>query len=99
MVREYDIRGGRRLLDNDYEHNEVFRDIYTIQESDPLSAEVRSEYRITNGRGRWQTTVTVSARMTSSPDTFHVTNTLHASENGTHVFERTWQFAIDRCGV
>jgi hypothetical protein len=88
--------GSFRLVESGIEYRERGRDAFAIVEGDPLSAEARSEWSISVGRGEWQTRVEASSKLTADAEAFRVTNALDAYEGETRVFAKTWAFAVPR---
>jgi uncharacterized protein len=84
------------LLDTGTDYIESGRDLYTIVEGQPLSAETRSERTIAISRGLWQTRVETSSTLSATIDSFHVTNLLEAFEGSRRVFARTWHSTVPR---
>jgi hypothetical protein len=60
--------------------HESGRDVYTIVDGEPLSAETRSERSISISRGNWQTRIETSSMLSATIDSFDVTNLLEAFE-------------------
>ncbi|WP_126425084.1 CocE/NonD family hydrolase [Brevibacillus marinus] len=88
--------GARRLLPNGIEYGSVNRNIYTIQEGNPLSAHVRCEWTLNVGRGDWQTRLESVSTMSSDAAQFFITNELVAYEGEEQVFRKTWKHVIPR---
>jgi len=91
-----DERGRRRLVASGVEYEFDHVDQFSITADDPLSAVVRSERRYGVGQGRWQTRVEASGTMTADSAEFLVTQHLHAYENETRVFAKSWCFRFPR---
>ena len=72
------------------------RDTFAIVEGDPLSAEARSDWSISIGRGDWRTRVETTSRMTADAQAFRVTNALDAYEGEARIFAKTWHFSVPR---
>jgi hypothetical protein len=88
--------GSFRISEGGLEYRERGRDAFAIVEGDPLSAEARSEWSISVGRGGWQTRVETSSRMTADAESFRVTNALDAYEGDVRVFAKTWAYDVPR---
>jgi putative CocE/NonD family hydrolase len=88
--------GSFRISENGVEYRERGRDVFSIVEGDPLSAEAGSEWSISVGRGGWGTRVETSSSMTADVEAFRVTNALDAYEGEARVFAKTWAFAVPR---
>jgi hypothetical protein len=95
---ELDLRyfGSFRIPDDGLEYGEKGKDIFVIAEGDPLSAEARSEWVISVGRGEWRTRVETTSVMTADAEAFRVTNVLEAYEGNTRIFAKTWHCAVPR---
>jgi predicted acyl esterase len=87
---------GYRLLDDGLEYREHERDVFRITEGDPLSAIVDCQRSFTVGRGDWQVTVRTASTLSSTEDTFQVTNALDGYEGDRRVFAKTWHAEIPR---
>src|ERR1700736_1244452 len=85
-----------RILDTGTDYVESGRDVYTVVEGEPLSAETRSERSVALSRGPWQTRVETRSTLSATPDAFQVTNLLEAFEGNRRVFARTWHATIAR---
>ncbi len=88
--------GRKRLTDRDLEIETVQRDVYTIGESDPLSADVTCERSLSLFRGDWQVCVETRSVMSGDREQFHLTNVLDAYEEDVRVFTKTWDTSIPR---
>ncbi len=88
--------GSFRIVDDGLEYRERARDTFTVVEGDPLSAQTRSDWSISVGRGDWRTRVETTSTLTADAEAFHLTNALDAYENETRIFARTWSFAVPR---
>jgi hypothetical protein len=85
-----------RFVDGGIEVLWGYLDRFSIQEDDPLSAEVRSEVQYGLGRGSWQVHVEATSTMTADAREFHLTDTLEAFEGSRLVFERSWRRSVPR---
>ena len=88
--------GSFRFAGDGLELSERGRDTFAIVEGDPLSAEARSDWSISIGRGDWRTRVETTSRMTADAQAFRVTNALDAYEGEARVFAKTWHFSVPR---
>jgi uncharacterized protein len=70
--------------------------IMTIREGDPNSSVWKLEWFSRLKRGAWDTETRSTLELTSTPDDFHLRETIHAKEGDQTVFERTWDNAIKR---
>ncbi|CEG29652.1 CocE/NonD family hydrolase [Bacillus sp. B-jedd] len=96
VLEDFSDEGARRLPSNGLEYGSTNRNVYTIKENDPLSAEVRCEWTLDVGRGDWQTSLRSISLMTCDADNFYVLNELTAFESGEQVFTKTWKTEIPR---
>ncbi len=78
------------------EYSERGRDSFSVVEGDPLSAEARSRWEVSVGRGAWQTRVTVESSMRADATAFLLEDALDAFEAGERVFSERWTAAIPR---
>ena len=88
--------GSVRIVGDGLELRERGRDTFAIVEGDPLSAEARSDWSISVGRGDWRTRVETTSRMTADAEAFRVTNALDAYEGEARIFAKTWHFSVPR---
>lgn len=95
-LEDFSDEGARRLLSDGVEYGSTNRNIYTIEEGDPLSAQVRCEWTLHVGRGQWQTRLESVSTMSADKEQFFVTNELHAYEGEERVFTKKWESAIPR---
>ncbi|RDU35313.1 peptidase S15 [Neobacillus piezotolerans] len=96
VLDDYSDEGARRLPHNGLEYGSTNRNIYTIKENDPLSAEVRCEWTLDVGRGDWQTSLKSVSVMSADEGHFYLMNELTAFEGKEQVFTKTWKTAIPR---
>jgi uncharacterized protein len=93
---DYSDEGERRLPKTGIEYGSTNRNLYTIKEGDPLSAEVRCEWTMKVGRGDWQTRLESVSTMSSDADMFYLTNELTAFDDKEQVFTKIWKTEIPR---
>lgn len=69
---------------------------FNIADDDPLSAvaELRATDAIT--RGAWQIRIDTETRLSCTQDTFVIHANLRASEGANKIYERTWDYSIER---
>ena len=84
------------LLDTDLEVSAGYRDLYSIQEHDPLSARVLCDRYYELARGDWRIRVQTTSTMTSTRTEFLVDDTLEAFEGGNRVFVKSWSRSFPR---
>ena len=84
------------LLDTDLEVSAGYRDLYSIQEHDPLSARVLCDRSYELARGDWRIRVQTTSTMTSTRTEFLVDDTLEAFEGGNRVFVKSWSRSFPR---
>lgn len=94
-----DDHGGFRRFSDELDYEPRGRDTFTIVDDDPLSAVVRCERTVRIARGRWQTRVETTSKMSSDGRTFIVTNALEAFEGNVRVFSKAWTSTIPRALV
>jgi hypothetical protein len=99
QIEDFNDMGRRRLHSNGLEYESTRTDTYTINEGDPLSAQVHCRREIVIERGDWRTRVHTSSVLTSDADRFVVTNALETFEGDQLVFGKTWEFRVSRDGV
>jgi hypothetical protein len=75
---------------------EINTDSWTVETDDPLSARVRCERAFELVREGWSIRVRTVSEMSCDADTFHVSDSLEAFEDGAPVFGRTWSSTIPR---
>lgn len=88
-----------RLVDSDLRMETQLLDRLMIREGDPLSAEVDCERRMAVGRGDWDVAVQTRSQMTSDRESFLISDSLEAFENGRRVFVTSWTRSVPRDGV
>jgi putative CocE/NonD family hydrolase len=96
IVHELGYLQSVRVLDPGTDYVEQGRDVYSLLEDDPLSAQTRSERSVSISRGSWQTRVETISTLTGTVDSFQVTNVLEAFEGPRRVFARTWHSTVPR---
>ncbi|MEC1522745.1 CocE/NonD family hydrolase [Neobacillus niacini] len=96
VLEDFSDEGARRLLGNGVEYGSTNRNIYTIAEGDPLSAEVCCEWTLDVGRGEWQTRLESVSTMKADAERFFITNELTAFEGEKQVFTKKWNTEIPR---
>jgi len=70
--------------------------ILTIREGDPNSSVWKLEWFSRLKRGDWDTETRSTLELTSTPDEFHLRETIRAKEGDKIVYERAWDNAIKR---
>ncbi|MER8684165.1 MULTISPECIES: CocE/NonD family hydrolase [unclassified Mesorhizobium] len=70
--------------------------IYSVAESDPLTARTEVYERYQVGRGAWQTAVEGRTVMTATKSAFHLQIDFDAYANGERIFHRSWSKDIPR---
>ncbi|TDQ41569.1 CocE/NonD family hydrolase [Aureibacillus halotolerans] len=96
VLDDYSDEGARKLSDNGLEYGSTNRNVYSINEGDPLSANVRCEWTLDVGRGEWQTHLKSVSTMTCDADYFYLSNEINAFEGDELVFTKTWPAKIPR---
>ena len=74
-------------------------DTFSIVEGDPLSAKADSAWKISIGRGAWQTRIETQSTLSGDAECFHLTNRLDAYEGNARIFVKTWTKRIPRDNV
>lgn len=95
-LEDFSDEGSRRLPDTGIEYGSINRNVYTIEEGNPLSAKVRCEWDLHVGRGDWQTRLESVSIMSCDKENFYLTNELTAFEGEEQVFTKTWKTEIPR---
>ncbi|MCH6264944.1 CocE/NonD family hydrolase [Neobacillus citreus] len=96
VLDDFSDEGARRLPSNGLEYGSINRNVYTIKEGDPLSAEVSCEWTLTVGRGSWQTRLESVSTMKADASKFYLTNELTAFEGEEQVFSKKLNKEIPR---
>jgi hypothetical protein len=96
LVVPHSYSDGLRRLPDGTEYDEHGRDVFTINEENPISARTSSEWWMSLGRKDWRIRVETSSSMSSDAVNFQVTNILNAYEGDVRVFKKTWSKLIPR---
>ncbi len=88
--------GRRRFEPHGLEMASAFREIYSIQDGDPLSASLEVRWDSVLGRGEWQTRTQITTTMTATEDDFIIAADLMAFEGVENVLTRSWSAKIPR---
>ena len=88
--------GHLRFQSHGLEYDERAEDRYRIQKQDPLSAEAVTKRFISLVREDWEIRIETTSRMWSDKSRFYVKNRVAAHEGDRSVFDRTWEFEVDR---
>ncbi|MFE3142309.1 CocE/NonD family hydrolase [Streptomyces scopuliridis] len=90
--------GGTRVYPDGLEFTEDALETYTIQESDPLSATARSDWRIRLHRPElaWDARVETRSEISCDVDDFITSNEVICHDGAEVVFHRTWEKRIPR---
>jgi hypothetical protein len=91
-------RSGARAYPDGLERTEFGRDRYWIQESDPLAARARSDWRLRLKRAEpgWDVRVITVSETGCTAEAFVVENGVKCYDGEELVFERTWRKEIPR---
>lgn len=94
----YDIadNGHLHLLELDLEMYGKSEERFTINEDEPLSANVESEQVLGLRRGDWDIRIETYSAMSANAEQFFVINKLDAYEGKIQVFTKTWNATIPR---
>ncbi|OKK21254.1 peptidase S15 [Streptomyces sp. CB00455] len=90
--------GGTRVYPDGLEFGEEAREVYEIQDADPLSARARSEWRIRLHRPElgWDTRVETRSEIRCDEGGFQTSNEVVCREGEEVVFHRTWERRLPR---
>jgi hypothetical protein len=75
------------------------RELYRIKPDDPVSAVAETHWTQTLRRGDWSVRTEARCRLIGDKDSFHVTGSVEAYENGRLVNEKKWDSRIKRALV
>ena len=79
------------------EHN--LRRELTLSNRDPLSAKYRIVQKMRNGRPGWLIDCDIDLVQTSDMDNFYITGTMKARINDEDVFEKEFDYKVERHGI
>ncbi|WP_336823241.1 CocE/NonD family hydrolase [Sporosarcina sp. USHLN248] len=96
ILDDFSDEGARKLHINGIEYGSTNRNIFSIEEGEPLSAKVQCDWTLTVGRGEWQTSLETHSVMTADEKNFYLMNKLIAFEGDEEVFNKTWEIEIPR---
>jgi hypothetical protein len=90
--------GGTRVYPDGLEFTEDALETYTINETDPLSARVRSEWSVRLHRPElgWEVTVRTRSELACDGTDFLTANEVVCAEGGEAVFHRSWEKRLPR---
>jgi putative CocE/NonD family hydrolase len=88
--------GAARHLTSGLEYDCSSLTTYTIDEDDPLSAQIRCQWKIGIARGAWRTRLETTSLMTADARAFRVTNVLDAYEGETRLYSKTCSEVVPR---
>ncbi|HZF35256.1 MAG TPA: CocE/NonD family hydrolase [Candidatus Angelobacter sp.] len=74
----------------------IAREIYRIKADDPLSAAAETHWTQTLRRADWSVRTEARCRLTADKESFHVTGSVEAYENGRLIHEKKWDSKIKR---
>ncbi len=86
----------REETKNGLEFGTVLNDTWSINEGDPLSAQVRCERSAVIARTGWQTRIDTVSTMSADAEHFHITNQVEAFEGEHRIFVKAWATTIKR---
>ena len=69
---------------------------YTVEDDDPLSAQVEIAWTVTRARGTWRVRTETRTLMTCTHGAFEIAATMEAFEGERRVFSRTWDRSVPR---
>ncbi|WJY28379.1 CocE/NonD family hydrolase [Sporosarcina trichiuri] len=96
VLDDFSDEGKRKLHINGIEYGSTNRNVYTIQENNPLSARVECDWTLSVGKGDWQTYLETKSTMSADESFYYLMNELKAWENGAEVFHKVWEEKIER---
>jgi hypothetical protein len=67
-----------------------------MNEGDPNSCTWAGGYLFRAERGSWDVAVTGAFEVTSTPEAFHIKETIQAREEQVPIFERSWSHTLKR---
>lgn len=90
--------GGTRVYPDGLEYEEEAREVYEIQQSDPLSARTRSDWRIRLHRPElgWDVRIETRSEISCDEGGFVTSNEVVCRESGDVLYHRTWQRRLPR---
>ena len=93
-----DVRdaGRKKLLADGLEFYHCSKDVFTIVETDPLSAAIRCEQTMGLQRGEWQIRIETVSTMSADAGAFYVTNLIDAYEGNSRIFTKASDFKVPR---
>ncbi len=100
VVFDWNVGGNVRLADSSIEYDGATLTTYRIDNTGPLSAEVTTEQSASLRReGDFDVRVETTGKMTADAESFLVTMSLDALEDGHRVMNRLWSLRFPRDGV
>lgn len=96
VIETYDDYGKSRNPDHGLIVGSEVRQIYAIMPGDPLSARLETRWRYEFERPGWQVDIETESHMTATTDTFHLTRSVTARQEGKIVLERDWTEQVPR---
>lgn len=96
VLDDYSDEGQRKLHMNGLEYGSTNRNVYTIEENDPLSARVECYWTLSVGKDDWQTYLETKSSMSADETHYYLVNELKAWENDKEVFHKKWEEKIER---
>ncbi len=90
--------GGTRVYPDGLEYEEEGREVYEIQQSDPLSAHTRSDWRIRLHRPElgWDVRIETRSEISCDEGGFTTSNEVVCRESDEILYHRTWQRRLPR---
>jgi hypothetical protein len=95
-VERYQDDGLVHSEDFDWDYRTAAHRLYTIDPSDPLSADARIHWHKEYGRGDFRISLDARTRMRVTANEFLITGTLDAYEGEKRVFSREWDCRLPR---
>jgi hypothetical protein len=96
VTRIVDDFGEAENLSHGLVAGSIARETYRIKPDDPLSAVAETHWTQTLRRADWSVRTEARCRLTANKESFHVTGSVEAYENGRLVHEKKWDSKIKR---
>lgn len=98
-IHAVDDTGLKRIPSHGIEFGAASREEYSINDKDPLSAQMSAHWSTETGRGEWRVRTESRQKMWSDRTSFHLEAELVGFEGEREVFRKNWQRVIQRNGI
>lgn len=88
--------GRKKLLPDGLEFYSRSSEVFSIFETDPLSAAIRCEHTMGMQRGEWRIRIETVSTMSADAEAFYITNLIEAYEGNSRIFTRASDFKAPR---